>query len=366
MNYYPHHIGDYITATAHLSMIEDGAYRRLLDLYYSTEKPLPVDRKALYRLARARATEEQEAINIVLEEFFEQDEDGWIHSRCDEEIAKAKEKGTEAEARKENERERQKRHRQRRAEMFEQLRQHGIVPPWDTSTSELQDMLSRLPSHGTTAPVTKAVTPPVTPVTRTATANQEPITNNQTKEKEIAAAATTPPRTHVHAPAREAAPDAPPSPGEGQRPETRYALLIRQWEKARSKAPKVTSSDPRLTVWAEKGVTADQLQEAYELAVADRDKTNDPGPINAGFLDTCLAKVLNPKGGDSALNRPGATGNAKPWQASWSGIEAKAEELGIKQVSGEHPQVFKARVFAAAGVTDEDRARLRADFGVTV
>lgn len=90
MNYYPHHIGDYITATAHLSMLEDGAYRRLLDLYYSTEKALPLDRKALYRLARARTEEEQEAVDIVIEEFFSDTEDGWFHSRCDEEIEKAR------------------------------------------------------------------------------------------------------------------------------------------------------------------------------------------------------------------------------------------------------------------------------------
>ncbi|TEA78659.1 YdaU family protein [Allopusillimonas ginsengisoli] len=90
MNYYPHHIGDYITATAHLTMVEDGAYRRLLDLYYSSEKPLPAERKAVYRLARARAKEEQQAIDVVLDEFFEQTDSGWTHSRCDEEIEKAR------------------------------------------------------------------------------------------------------------------------------------------------------------------------------------------------------------------------------------------------------------------------------------
>lgn len=90
MNFYPHHIGDYITATAHLTMIEDGAYRRLMDLYYSTEKPLPGDRKALYRLARARTEEEQQAVDIVLAEFFIECSEGWSHSRCEEEIEKAR------------------------------------------------------------------------------------------------------------------------------------------------------------------------------------------------------------------------------------------------------------------------------------
>ena len=40
MNYYPFHIGDYLSATRHLSWEEDAAYRRLLDTYYTTEKPV--------------------------------------------------------------------------------------------------------------------------------------------------------------------------------------------------------------------------------------------------------------------------------------------------------------------------------------
>lgn len=41
MNFYEHHLGDYMRDTAHLSMIEDAAYRRLLDAYYIREAPLP-------------------------------------------------------------------------------------------------------------------------------------------------------------------------------------------------------------------------------------------------------------------------------------------------------------------------------------
>ena len=40
MNYYNFHIGDYARRTRHLSVIEDLFYRRLLDLYYTTEAPL--------------------------------------------------------------------------------------------------------------------------------------------------------------------------------------------------------------------------------------------------------------------------------------------------------------------------------------
>ena len=46
VNYYPHHIGDYSKDTSHLTMLEDAAYRRMLDVYYATEKPLPLDQPA--------------------------------------------------------------------------------------------------------------------------------------------------------------------------------------------------------------------------------------------------------------------------------------------------------------------------------
>src|SRR5690606_18146176 len=84
---------------------------------------------------------------------------------------------------------------------------------------------------------------------------------------------------------------------------TRYAVLIRGWEKDRGKACRLTSSDPRLTVWAEKGVTEVQLREAYGLAVADRDACGDVMAVSAGFVDVFLTKVLNPPAGKSGLSR---------------------------------------------------------------
>ena len=53
MNYVEHHFGDYAKDTAHLSMLEDGAYRRLLDVYYGREMPLPVSETECCRLVRA-------------------------------------------------------------------------------------------------------------------------------------------------------------------------------------------------------------------------------------------------------------------------------------------------------------------------
>jgi uncharacterized protein YdaU (DUF1376 family) len=91
LNFYPHHIGDYLTATAHLSWVEDCAYRRLLDLYYSREQAIPADLSQAARLCRAATKEERKAVETVLGEFFTQTEQGWMHPRCEEEIAKASE-----------------------------------------------------------------------------------------------------------------------------------------------------------------------------------------------------------------------------------------------------------------------------------
>jgi len=43
MNYYPHHIGDFNSATRHLTRIERSVYRDLIELYYDTEAPLSRD-----------------------------------------------------------------------------------------------------------------------------------------------------------------------------------------------------------------------------------------------------------------------------------------------------------------------------------
>lgn len=90
MNFYPHHIGDYLTATAHLTWLEDCAYRRLLDVYYSREQAIPLDVAQASRLVRAQSKEERKAVETALNEFFVKGESGWTHNRCIEEIEKAR------------------------------------------------------------------------------------------------------------------------------------------------------------------------------------------------------------------------------------------------------------------------------------
>ena len=84
MIWYKFHLGDYITHTLHLSDAEDLAYRRLLDLYYMSEKPIPLDTEAVARKIRL----DLDITESVLGEFFEKTENGYQNSRCDAEISK--------------------------------------------------------------------------------------------------------------------------------------------------------------------------------------------------------------------------------------------------------------------------------------
>lgn len=94
MNYYARHIGDYLKATTHLSLLEHGIYSRLLDVYYTREAPIPKDQAA--RLIGARSKIELEALNAVLAEFFDDTPEGWRQSRCDMELVKFKDKSAKA------------------------------------------------------------------------------------------------------------------------------------------------------------------------------------------------------------------------------------------------------------------------------
>ena len=84
MHYFPFHIGDYRSSTAHLSNDEDLAYRRLIEMYYDTEQPIPNDTQRVSRRIRVA----EAVIQVVLEDFFTATDDGWRHVRCDEEIVK--------------------------------------------------------------------------------------------------------------------------------------------------------------------------------------------------------------------------------------------------------------------------------------
>jgi uncharacterized protein YdaU (DUF1376 family) len=84
MIWYKFHLGDYITHTTHLSDAEDLAYRRLLDLYYMSEKLIPLNTESVARKIRI----DLDITESVLGEFFERTENGYFNHRCDAEVAK--------------------------------------------------------------------------------------------------------------------------------------------------------------------------------------------------------------------------------------------------------------------------------------
>jgi len=134
MHYYQFHIGDYKSHTHHLSLMEDLAYRRLLDFYFLHEQP--IKHRDIARQIGMR--EHEEDVMTVLNEFFISTEDGFVSPRADKEIKQYKE--------------------------FTEAGKRGAAKRWGT------------PPNG------EAISPPnATPI---ATNNHKPITNNHKPIKE--------------------------------------------------------------------------------------------------------------------------------------------------------------------------------------
>lgn len=118
-------------------------------------------------------------------------------------------------------------------------------------------------------------------------------------------------------------------------------VWIRDAEKRRGKIPGITAMDETVKSWVCRGVQIGEIEAAYRQAVSDREKTGNPAPIYAKFLDIFVSRVV---------------GQRKPWYSVWSGIVQRGLELGMEQAQNEPPYAFRARVFAAAGI-DESEAR---------
>lgn len=88
LNKYDRYPGDYLRDTLTLSMMEDGAYCRLLDIYYASERPIADSTK--YAATRAISVAEKRATNVVLQRFFRlEDRNGnkvWVNPRAEKEI----------------------------------------------------------------------------------------------------------------------------------------------------------------------------------------------------------------------------------------------------------------------------------------
>ncbi len=92
MHFYPHHVGDYRRDTSALSVTEHGVYRLLLDEMYVTERPLPADHAALFRIVRAQTKAERDAVIAVADLFFTKDGEMLRHTRVEREMSAFRER----------------------------------------------------------------------------------------------------------------------------------------------------------------------------------------------------------------------------------------------------------------------------------
>ena len=144
MHLFMFHLGDYYAHTAHLSPMEDLAYRRIIDLYYLHEQPPSGTPEQIARQIRMR--DQSKAVTQVLYEFFSEEVGDpvdnstqvWRHKRCDKEI-----------------------------ERYQAVKDGGK-----------KGAAKRWAKGGDSQPIAP-LSPPYAPPN----ANQEPVTNNHIKEK---------------------------------------------------------------------------------------------------------------------------------------------------------------------------------------
>ena len=143
MNYYQFHVGDYATHSRYLTLMQDLAYRRLLDLYYTTEQPIPLDVSKAARLIGMQ--DHIKDVSEILSDYFLKSEAGYINKRCDEEIERYKAKAGRA----------------KKANETRWKSENDLIS--ETQSDQILDLKSernQLPTN-----------------------NQQPITNNQLKSK---------------------------------------------------------------------------------------------------------------------------------------------------------------------------------------
>jgi uncharacterized protein YdaU (DUF1376 family) len=85
MYYYGFDIDKWIKRTHYLLPEEEGIYLRLINYYYDSEKPLPLDLVLLAR--RLNIVAYQEVMKLILGEYFTETADGYTNDKCDRNIA---------------------------------------------------------------------------------------------------------------------------------------------------------------------------------------------------------------------------------------------------------------------------------------
>ena len=96
MHYYQFNIGDYAKSTKYLSELQDLAYRRLLDICYDSEKPLP---KTIKEVAEQIGfLKNPDDVEVILKKYFKLTKNGFTQKRVQKEIVNYRCKGDIARA----------------------------------------------------------------------------------------------------------------------------------------------------------------------------------------------------------------------------------------------------------------------------
>src|SRR5271155_5828333 len=91
--WFPFFWNDYLNDTLHLTMLQHGAYLGCLLACYRSGNGLPSDLSSIFRCVGAFTSDEQKAVEFILEKFFKkQDDNSYRHSRVDIELKKITEK----------------------------------------------------------------------------------------------------------------------------------------------------------------------------------------------------------------------------------------------------------------------------------
>lgn len=249
MNYYEHHIGDYAEATGHLSLVEDAIYSRLLRRYYASEAPLPADKRKLARLVGAKSKDEIAALDLVLEDFFTLQDDGYHNKRCDEEIEAFRDGEPERELKKANERNRNNNHRAERARLFKVLTEAGGHAAWNVSIGELRALVRSVAGPSAATPEAEPATPPATAPATPDTATQTPDTRHQTPINQ---------GEHVEHQQHGGPPGGPDGPAR--------AVVAAQAMQGTGLTG-VSATHPKLVALLDAGITVDELVDAARVAV---------------------------------------------------------------------------------------------------
>ncbi|MGU2444414.1 YdaU family protein [Burkholderia cenocepacia] len=301
MNYYPHHIGDFRSGTVNMTRVERWIYRDLIDVYYDTEKPLPLDLDAVCYAVGVSAEEERRAVANLLRFKFTLTDAGYVHDRCEIEIAAYR----------------------TRAETAQENGKKGGRPKKRTATGlgtkknppETQEKPAGFPSGSDP----DASGPPDITGSKT---NQEPRTNNQ--DVNLSGGGT------AHAVG-------------GDTPNAAAAFV----EILRESGIGFAADDERVRSWPSLGATPLDLRTAIQAALLRRKRERSDQPLNVGLLNSLLPEAIAQRTG-----REGTASSvvpAGPWHTTWRGIVEQGRTLSLEQGEHETCPEFKLRVFDAAG-----------------